>query len=205
MTESKDMISAEDSPQPSKNAAVWTKGRIRWLWQTVPTVFVLIGLIAWMSITEFQQKSLLRQYQASPNCTSNPHTLKNLSPCTRAPMQITEKRYNHNSKSRDDYYLTLRPPIGGTKEVSLLGHNLWDRAKIGDTVTAKSWRGKIVLVSGYGYSPVTEDYPEADSFRNNYCLAIFIIGLLLMPFVIAKGWREQGVITDAKDNSIKAE
>ncbi len=120
-------------------------------------------------------------------------------------MQVTNKRYNHNSKSRDDYYLTLRTASGETKEASLLGHNLWDRAKTGDTVTAKSWRGKIVLVSGYGYSPATDNYPEANSFENGYELIVFIIALLLMPFVIIKGWREDSVINDAKNNSSKVE
>lgn len=197
------MIEAQADTQLMKSSPVWTKGRIRWLWQTVPFALFLIGVIVCVSYYDAQQKSLLRQYRASPNCVSGSSTLKTLSPCTRTPMQITDKRYEHNSKGPDGYYLTLRLPGGRTKEIALLGHNLWDRAKIGDTVTAKSWRGKIITVTGYGYSPTTYAYPRPGDFSSGYCITMCTIALLLMPFVILKGWREQGVINDAADNPSK--
>ncbi len=198
------MIETENK-QPNSNAPVLTKGRVRWLWQTVPFVFLLIGVIVFVLYYDAQQKSLFSQYEASPNCVKGAATLKTLSPCTRIPMQITDKRYEHNSKGPDSYFLTLRTPSGGTKEVSLLGHNLWDRALIGGTVTVKSWRGKIVTVTGYGYSPTTWAYPRADDFGSGYCVTMCTIALILMPFVILKGWREQGAINNAADKPSKVE
>lgn len=199
------MINSENTAQISRTNPVWTKGRIRWLWQTVPVALFLAGVIIVFSYHDAQQKSLLSQYRASPNCITGASTLKTLPPCTRVPMQVTDKRSEHNSKGPDSYYLTLRTASGKTEEVPLLGHNLWDRALIGGTVTAKSWRGKIVIVTGYGYSPMTWAYPRADSSSSGYCITMCTIALLLMPFVILKGWREQGVVNDATDSPSKVE
>jgi hypothetical protein len=100
------------------------------------------------------------------------------------------KRSYHNTKSRDDYYLTLRSVSGGTQVVSLIGLLLWDRSHIGDTVRVKSWKGKIVLVSAYGYDTITEDYPEANGFREEYSVFMCGLGLVVVGLALAKGWRQ---------------
>lgn len=190
------MIESQNDRQPLRSNSVGTKSRATVLWQTVPFALFFIAGIIYSSYSDVQQRSLLRQYQTSPNCVSGSPILSTLSPCIRTPMQITDKQFRPNVKvSHNGYGFTLRTAGGKTEEVSLHGHTLWDQVRVGDTITAKSWRGKIVTVTAYGYSTMTYSYPTVDIFIYRAGVTLCTIWLIIIGLYIFRAWRKRSEFT----------
>ena len=103
--------------------------------------------------------------------------------------KVASKRYEHNSKDPDDYYLTLQPIMGASHEVTVLGYGLWEKAVAGSTVITKNWHGEVVSVKAFGYDTMTPANPYYRSRGDSSDVPILSLYTVFFGVVFVVGWK----------------
>src|SRR6185437_12567633 len=104
-------------------------------------------------------------YRASPGCLStSPST--GATPCTDEPVTVADKWSFRPAKSDTEYYLTLNNPDINKK--LKVAYGFWSEVNVGDTLTAKVWRGRVTLLTTKSLQTHTDESPYSDPQRDAF-------------------------------------
>lgn len=176
------------TPQTTQEASPRTTRVLLCLF-ALPLCLTCFAFLIYSSRIIPKHQKLLASYKSSPGCIPSIQSSVGPSPCIFMTEKVVGKRYQHNSKDPDDYYLTLQPIAGDSHEVAVLGYRLWKKAVVGSKVATKKWRGEVVTVSAFGYDTMTPANPYYGIRDDSSDIPLLSLYTVFFGVVFVVGWK----------------